>query len=129
MSSKPHQLLTWLSAGFGVITLLITLVFFGWWAMKEHFVFGHAAYDPVRWMTPERQPSACARGDMVHDIRDRLLRPGMTRAEVTTLLGRPNWEDTTQFEYELGVCMWVVHGLRLYFNDEGRLVHAAIVQH
>ena len=44
-------------------------------------------------------------------------------------LVRPSWEETTQIEYDLGVCLWVVHGLRLYFDQQERLVHSAIVQH
>lgn len=130
MASKPHNLLMWLALGLGVLTVLVTLTFFVWWAFKERFMFGDKAYDPVRWMVLSADPqSACQRGEMVHDIRNRLLRPGMGRNEVTALLGRPEWEDPRQIEYELGTCAWVVHGLRLYFNDEGRLVHAAIVQH
>jgi hypothetical protein len=44
-------------------------------------------------------------------------------------LGRPSWEESTQIEYDLGVCLWVVHGLRLYFDPQERLMHSAIVQH
>ncbi|HQR51360.1 MAG TPA: hypothetical protein PKW44_06965 [Methylophilaceae bacterium] len=122
--------LKWAALAFAAVTVLITVVFFGWWAMKEHFVFGHDRYDPVRWMAPmTRQSYECQRGDMVLDVRQRLLQPGMRKSEVTTLLGRPSWEETGQFEYDLGVCLWVVHGLRLYFDPQDRLVHSAIVQH
>lgn len=122
--------LKWAALAFAVVTVLITVTFFGWWAMKEHFVFGHDHYDPVRWMAaPIKNPAECQRGDMVLDVRQRLLRPGMSKSEVTTLLGRPSWEEPGQFEYDLGVCLWVVHGLRLYFDAQDRLVHSAIVQH
>jgi hypothetical protein len=66
---------------------------------------------------------------MVLDVKQRLLYPGMAKSEVTTLLGRPSWEEPNQIEYDLGVCLWVVHGLRLYFDPSDRLVHTAIVQH
>jgi hypothetical protein len=127
---QPRNLIGVLALVFAVITLLITLVFFGWWAMKDRFVFGDQPYDPVRWMAPENAwKTPCERGDMVLDIRNRLLRPGMAKSDVTTLLGRPAWEEGQQAEYELGVCLWVVHGLRLYFDPQDRLVHSAIVQH
>ena len=63
------------------------------------------------------------------DIQHRLLKRGMSKSEVTVLLGRPTWEESNQFEYDLGVCLWVVHGLRLYFDTSDRLVHTAITQH
>jgi outer membrane protein assembly factor BamE (lipoprotein component of BamABCDE complex) len=130
MSLKPQQLLTLLALAFAGFTLLVTLVFFGWWAFKEHFTFGDQPFDPVRWMAPAaEQHSTCARGDMVLDIQHRLLQPGMPKSAVTTLLGRPAWEDQRQLEYELGICLWVVHGLRLYFDGDGHLTHSAIVQH
>jgi hypothetical protein len=130
MTQQPLKEIKWIAAAFAVVTVLITVVFFGWWSMKERFIFGHDAFDQVRWMTP---PSAktppCDRGDMVLDINNRLLQPGMGRTEVTVLLGRPAWEEPRQIEYDLGVCLWVVHGLRLYFDANDRLAHSAIVQH
>jgi len=122
--------LKWAAIAFAVVTVLITVLFFGWWAMKDRLVFGHDTFDPVRWMAPPaQQTSECQRGDMVLDVRQRLLQPGMNKAAVTTLLGRPAWEEADQIEYDLGVCLWVVHGLRLYFDPQDRLVHSAIVQH
>lgn len=122
--------LKWIALAFVVLTVLITVVFFGWWAMKEHFVFGHERFDPVRWMAPPaEQAHECQRGDMVLDVRQRLLKPGMGKSEVTMLLGRPAWEEANQIEYDLGICLFVVHGLRLYFDPQDRLAHSAIVQH
>ncbi|MCX7627484.1 MAG: outer membrane protein assembly factor BamE [Methylophilaceae bacterium] len=128
-ADQPLKVITWVAAGFGVFTLLLTIVFFAWWAMKDRFVFGRDAYDPVRWMAPPSPEKPCARGDMVLDIQQRLLKPGMSRAQVTMLLGRPAWEEPSQIEYELGVCLWAVHGLRLYFDPDDRLIHSAIIQH
>lgn len=130
MAYKPQHVLMLLAACFAGFTLLVTLVFFGWWMFKEQFIFDDQPYDPVRWMAPAAAHGGnCERGDMVLDIRQRLLRPGMAKLEVTSLLGRPAWEEPQQMEYELGVCLWVVHGLRLYFDPQDRLVHSAIVQH
>lgn len=130
MSENPLKVLSMVSAVFAGVVVLVTVGFFGWWAMKERLVFGDRSFDPVRWMAPvSAQTSSCERGDMVLDIQHRLLSPGMTRSEVTMLLGRPAWEEPDQIEYELGVCLWAVHGLRLYFDANERLVHSAIVQH
>jgi hypothetical protein len=124
----PERFLIQISVGFAAITVAITLVFFAWWSMKEQFMFGDQPFDAVGWMQA-RHSTQCERGDMVHDIRQNFLVPGMPRSVVTTRLGRPYWEEGTQLEYELGTCLWVVHGLRLYFDPQGLLVHHAIVQH
>ncbi|HEY3327236.1 MAG TPA: hypothetical protein VGK14_08685 [Novimethylophilus sp.] len=126
----PLKALVVIPAVFAVFTVVVTVVFFAWWAMRERFVFGHDAFDQVRWASSAANGSAaCDRGKMVRDLRERLLRPGISKPEATMLLGRPAWEEPAQIEYELGVCQWVVHGLRLYFDSNGRLTHTAIVQH
>ncbi|MBU3736631.1 MAG: hypothetical protein FGM62_06600 [Methylobacterium sp.] len=126
--NHPERFLIQLSVGFAAITVAITLVFFAWWSMKEQFMFGDQPFDAVGWMQA-RHSKQCERGDMVHDIRRNFLVAGMPRSVVTTRLGRPDWEEAAQLEYELGTCLWVVHGLRLYFDPQGLLVHHAIVQH
>lgn len=124
------KLLKWLAVAFLVVTVLITVIFFGWWSMRERFVFDDQPFDPVRWMAqPMENTPPCDRGDMVRDVQNRLLQRGMSKSQVTMMLGRPAWEDGNQIEYELGVCLWVVHGLRLYFDEQGRLLHTAIIQH
>lgn len=128
MSQEPQKLLAGLAIAFAVITLVITIVFFSWWIFKERVMFDDQPFDAVRWMNPEPD-HPCERGDMVLDVKRRLLRPGMTKADVMVQLGRPTWEDAAQIEYDLGVCLWVVHGLRLYFDPSERLTHTAIVQH
>lgn len=129
MADNKANPLTMLAIGFAVFTLLVTVVFFGWWAMKDNFIFGYETFDQVRWMLPATESRPCDRGEMVLDLQRNLLKPGMGKREVTLLLGRPAWEDDTQIEYELGVCQWVVHGLRLYFDSNERLTHMSIVQH
>ena len=128
MDQQPQNLLTGLAIGFAVMTLIITIVFFSWWIFKERVMFDDQPFDAVRWMNPEPSHS-CERGDMVLDVKRRLLRPGMTKSDVMVQLGRPTWEEAREIEYDLGVCLWVVHGLRLYFDPSERLVHTAIVQH
>lgn len=119
-----------LSIGFAVFTVLLTIVFFSWWAMKDWLVFGDEEFDRVRWITA--MPTAdepCYRGGMAHDLKQRILGRGMPRGATQALLGRPNWEDATQTEYDLGHCLWDTHGLRLFFNDQDQLIYTRIVQH
>ncbi|HWT28137.1 MAG TPA: hypothetical protein VN084_01390 [Methylophilaceae bacterium] len=119
-----------LCVALSLITLLITIVFFCWWAMKDYFVFGDQRFDQVRWITAA--PTAdnrCYRGDMAHDLQSRLLLKGMPRQFALAMLGRPDWDDGSQIEYDLGHCLWDTHGLRLYFGDDGNLIQSRIVQH
>lgn len=113
-----------------ILVFTTSVIFFGWWAMKDYFVFGDSRFDQVSWVTA--QPSdakPCYRGDMAFDLKQRVLLRGMPRNIATILLGRPTWEDHGQIEYELGYCLWREHGLRLYFDDNDRLIRSRIVQH
>jgi hypothetical protein len=124
------RILKILSFGFAAFTVIVTIVFFGWWAMKDRLVFGGEEFDRVRWATAV--PTAeerCYRGDMANDLKQRVLARGMPRNATMMLLGRPDWEDANQTEYDLGHCLWDTHGLRLYFNDRNQLVYTRIVQH
>ena len=119
-----------LCVALSLITVLITIVFFGWWASKDYWVFGDERFDQVKWITAS--PTAdkrCHRGDMAHDLRSRLLLTGMPRQFALAMLGRPDWEEERQIEYDLGHCLWDTHGLRLYFNAEDKLIQSRIVQH
>src|SRR5690606_682754 len=119
-----------LSVGFAVFTVLLTIVFFSWWAMKDWLVFGDEEFDRVRWITAmPTKDQPCYRGGMAHDLKQRVLARGTPRNATQALLGRPDWEDATQTEYDLGHCLWDTHGLRLYFNDQDCLIYTRIVQH
>ncbi len=128
-AEQPQKLLLILAGAFAVFTVLVTIVFFSWWAMRERLSFGDQPFDPVRWMAPIDTAHPCTRGDMVRDVKQRLLHRGMSKTEIMVLLGRPAWEDEAQIEYDLGFCHGDVHGLRLYFDQQERLVHSAIAQH
>lgn len=119
-----------LCVAFSGITVLVTIVFFGWWAMKDRYVFSGETFDQIRWITAAAtSENACFRGAMAYDIQQRLLVKGMSRQAATVLLGRPTWEDPSQIEYDLGYCLWDIHGLRLYFDLQNNLIHSRIVQH
>lgn len=126
----PMRIIKILSFGFAAFTVILTIVFFGWWAMKDRLVFGDEEFDRVKWITAA--PTAenrCYRGGMAFDLKQRVLARGVTRNQTMMLLGRPDWEDGNQTEYDLGHCLWDTHGLRLYFNDQDQLVYTRIVQH
>lgn len=124
------KLIKILSLAFAAFTVLVTIVFFSWWAMKDMLVFGDEKFDQVKWITAT--PTAenrCFRGDMAYDLKSRLLLRGMPRGMVTTMLGRPTWEDFNQIEYDLGHCLWDTHGLNILFDEQDRLLQSRIVQH
>lgn len=124
------RILKILSIGFAVFTVLLTIVFFSWWAMKDRLVFGEEKFDRVKWVTAlPTTDEPCYRGAMAYDLKQRVLARGTPRGPIEALLGRPDWEDATQTEYDLGQCLWDTHGLRLYFNDQDRLIYTRIVQH
>lgn len=112
-----------------IVIFVVTILFFSWWAMKDRIVFGNEKFDQVKWMTAGINDKACHRGDMAYDLQQHVLHPGMAREATTILLGRPTWEDVAQSEYDLGSCMHVIHGLRLFFDGNHRLTHSRIVQH
>lgn len=113
-----------------LIAGIITIVFFGWWLMKDRIVFGSQKFDQVQWITASANPdSSCKRGDMAYDLQQHILFPGMSLQQATVLLGRPTWEDPRQIEYDLGQCMQVEHGLRLFFDESNHLTHSRITQH
>ncbi|MFA6178195.1 MAG: hypothetical protein WC696_01130 [Candidatus Methylopumilus sp.] len=113
-----------------VLAAIVTIVFFGWWAMKDRIVFGNEKFDQAGWITATASADkTCHRGDMAYDLQQNVLKPGMSRENVTVMLGRPAWEDPQQIEYDLGNCMHVEHGLRLFFNDSNQLTHTRISQH
>lgn len=120
----------WASIGLAVFTLILTIVFFTWWSMKEPIVFGSEKFSQQRWMeslaTVEQD---CKRGDMAYHLKENILIAGAQREAVNALLGRPSYEDATMIEYDLGKCMHVYHGLRLYFDSDNRLLHSKITSH
>jgi len=129
-SAASLNLIKQVSIAAGVLAVIITIVFFGWWAMKDRIVFGNEKFNQTEWITANATADkTCHRGDMAYDLQQNVLKPGMSRENVTVLLGRPTWDDPQQIEYDLGQCMHVEHGLRLFFNANGQLTHTRISQH
>ena len=125
--TRIFVIIAWVSA---ILASLATIAFFGWWAMKDRLEFGHDQFNKIAWITASSSPEkTCHRGDMAYDLEQNVLETGMSREEATSLLGRPTWEEAGQMEYDLGNCMHVIHGLRLFFNENNQLTHSRIVQH
>ena len=120
----------WLTVAVAVFSFVASIAFFTWWAMKDYFVFGGQSFDQVKWITAKQTAdNRCHRGDMAYDLKESVLKQGMTREATTILLGRPTWEDDTHAEYDLGHCLWDTHGLYLFFNPQQQLLYARIAQH
>ncbi len=115
---------------FTVFTILLTIVFFVWWTMKDSIVFGSEKFDQVKWMQSAATiETECKRGDMAYDLQKNILAVGSPKEAIAVLLGRPSYEDTNSVEYDLGKCMHVYHGLLIYFDKNNRLTNSRISSH
>lgn len=115
---------------FTVFTILLTIVFFVWWTMKDSIVFGSEKFDQVKWMqSASTIETECKRGDMAYDLQKNILAVGSPKEAIAILLGRPSYEDTNSVEYDLGKCMHVYHGLLIYFDKNNRLTNSRISSH
>jgi hypothetical protein len=120
---------------FGVlVALFLAALAYLWWWMSGG-IFTQERFEPKVWSRPitNAEDSTCYRGGMAADIRDRVLRPGMSRAEVKRLLGEPD-KDFKQDEYwyVLGMCSGLridYDVLHVYFDANGALQRAQIRQH
>jgi hypothetical protein len=124
------KLINWLSIALAAFTVVLTVVFFSWWAMKDSIVFGNEKFDQVRWMQHAATiETECKRGDMAYDLQQRVLGRGLPKEAVASILGRPSYEDAVSVEYDLGKCMHVYHGLLIFFDENNRLVNSRISSH
>lgn len=118
------------SIALAVFTLLLTIVFFIWWAFKDKFVFSGEKFDQVKWIQlATTTKNECKRGDMAYDLQQNILTRGVKREAVTALLGRPAFEEENAIEYDLGKCMHVYHGLLIFFDEHNRLINSRISSH
>ncbi|MEO7343719.1 MAG: hypothetical protein ABIU85_02685 [Methylotenera sp.] len=124
------KLINWASIALAIFTVLLTIVFFTWWAMKDSVVFGNEKFDQVAWMQSVATiETECKRGDMAYHLQQQILVKGTQKDAVKALLGRPSYEDSNAIEYDLGKCMHVYHGLRVFFDENNRLMHSRISSH
>jgi hypothetical protein len=124
------KFINWATIAFTVFTVLLTIVFFGWWAMKDSIVFGNEKFDQVKWMQAQANlQNECKRGDMAYDLQQHILTKGTPKSAVSILLGRPSYEDGNSVEYDLGQCMHVYHGLLIFFDENNNLINSRISSH
>lgn len=124
------KLIKYATAALVVFTILLTIVFFIWWAFKDKFVFNGEPFDQVKWIQlATSTKNECKRGDMAYDLQQNILSKGVQREAVTALLGRPAFEEKNSIEYDLGKCMHVYHGLLIFFDENNRLINSRISSH
>jgi hypothetical protein len=113
---------------FTIFTLILTIVFFAWWAMEDKLVFGSDKFDQIKWIqSAQTVQTECKRGDMAYDLQQNVLVQGFPRDKVAILLGRPSYEDDNSMAYDLGLCMHIYHNLRITFDKNGRLMLSRIL--
>jgi hypothetical protein len=124
------KLIKYATAALVIFTVLLTIVFFTWWAFKEQFVFNGEPFDQVKWIQlAQNTKNECKRGDMAYDLQQNILTNGVQREAVTALLGRPAFEEKNAIEYDLGKCMHVYHGLLIFFDENNRMISSRISSH
>ena len=124
------RFIKWASIALSAFTLVLTLVFFAWWAMKDSLMFGSEKFDQVKWMQAEANvQNECKRGDMAYDLQQNILVKGTPKEAVAILLGRHSYDADKHVEYDLGKCMHVYHGLLIYFDENNNLINSRISSH
>ncbi len=124
------KLIKYATAALVIFTVLLTIVFFIWWAFKDQFVFNGEPFDQAKWIQlATSTKNECKRGDMAYDLQQNILTRGVPREAVTALLGRPAFEEKNAIEYDLGKCMHVYHGLLIFFDENNRLINSRISSH
>ena len=124
------KLINGLSLALAAFTVVLTIVFFTWWSMKDSIAFGSDKFDQVKWIqSAATVQTECKRGDMAYDLQQNILVRGSPKAGIAVLLGRPSYEDGRSVEYDLGKCMHVYHGLLIFFDENDRLVNSRISSH
>ena len=118
------------------LTLLVLVVFYAAWSywLFKGGVFSTAAFDSTEWHVKQTNATdwSCFRGGMANDIKNRILKSGLPRADVKGLLGQPDVEKPGKFEYNLGMCSGLridFDSLNVYFNESGVVESVSIVQH
>lgn len=110
----------------------VMLGIFVWWSSVG--VFSIEKFDPAKWHAPisDAQDVTCYRGGMAIDIRDHILGRGETKQFVEGLLGKPDFATEGEYRYILGMCSGLgldYDDLHIYFNNQGGITGAEIIQH
>jgi outer membrane protein assembly factor BamE (lipoprotein component of BamABCDE complex) len=119
--------------GLTSVVVVAAHVAWGYWLFNGG-VFATAVFEPSVWHTKQTNETdaTCFRGGMANDVKNKVLKPGLSREAVKSLLGQPDSERPTKFEYSLGMCSGLridFDSLNVYFNENGVVASVAIVQH
>ena len=115
--------------------LLVVLAYGLYWLHRflDSSPWGNQSFDQEEWKSRVRDMSPWSpRGEMLHDLLENHLVPGMTRDQVVQLLGRPNLgELPPERSYRLG--MWSgMHmdydALVVRFTEDGVVERAYRIQ-
>ncbi|MCI0343350.1 MAG: hypothetical protein L0216_19760 [Planctomycetales bacterium] len=125
----------------GVLAGGATILLWGWvWLVLLVMAmlsppFQDRGFDPVVWRAEAQTTNRDSpRGSMVGEILERVVKPGMARTEVRSLLGAPDWESPSPDEDHWRIGMWTgfrmdEDTLRVRYTLADRVRDADIVQH
>lgn len=103
------------------------------WMAYRNSRYNDLRFDRKVWLSNAGHKRDDPRGRMAQDVKDRILKAGVTRAQVADLLGQPDERKTEAlFEYDLGNwggCPLCPDVLDFQFDKAGRLVTAEITEH
>ena len=119
--------------------MVIFVLFAGYITWMFLTPYSGQSFNQQEWFAlaePSRH-GECARGPMAGDIVDNILKEGMTRQEVETLLGPPDKDYYPsqyphEYIYNLGMCSglrWDFDFLHVMYDAQNRLILAVNVQH
>ncbi|TXG87418.1 MAG: hypothetical protein E6R14_01250 [Thermomicrobiales bacterium] len=88
--------------------------------------FDRQAWNDARSMEGEIR---CLRGRMLRDLRERVIRPGMSRQAITEQLGNPDAERNGEMAYGLGFCAGPgeTSSLIIHLDGGGLVTHTSLV--
>jgi len=108
------KLINGLSIALAVFTVILTIVFFGWWIMKDSVVFGSEKFDQVKWMQSAATiTSECKRGDMAYDLQKNILARGSSKDAVGCAARSPKlrrWQGSGIRPRQMYACLsWIAY--------------------
>jgi hypothetical protein len=121
-------------------TLVVALVGYGaiaWWrAYSNHY--DDKPFDRTLWLANAEDRGHNPRGLMAQDLVKRVLRSGMTKKQVSDLLGKPDAPSQSDhrgldiYEYNVGNwggCPFCPDVVDVVFDNSGKLAKADITEH
>lgn len=137
MNRSLRKLWTPWRIALALLTLVVAVVvaFIGWqYWLYTGGIFRTSSFNEAEWKSLNQNTNdfSCYRGGMAHDIRTNVLRAGLAKTEVKTLLGEPDFSRADVHEYILGACSGFridIDTLDVHFDSEGRLTKVQVVQH